>query len=124
MCSVAGDAVTAPGRPFGAAIQQHGLEAVDCGGKLRLGCLARLEFIPESAEFTRLVRWQKAEDPVGGDGFALVLGRHRPGVVGKRVTGVDLHEVVNDEHLEHAQNVELRPVRVLGERDDDETKVP
>ena len=49
---------------------------------------------------------------------------HARGVVGEGVAGVDLHEVVDEEHLQDAQHVEGRRVRVLGQDDDGEAEVP
>ena len=49
----------------------------------------------------------KMEEPV-------VLVGHARGIVGERVAGIDFHEVVEDHHLEDAQQVEARVVGMLG----------
>ena len=113
-----------PGRPLGARVQEDGLEAVDRVREPGFGRRLLLEFVPERAEFERLVRGQEAEDPVRRPGLPRVLLDHARGVVGEGVAGVDLHEVVDEEHLQDAQHVEVRRVRVLGQDDDGEAEVP
>ena len=53
-----------------------------------------------------------------------MLTGHARRVVGKRVAGVDLDEVVHDEHLQHAQHIEGRMIGVLGEDDDTQAEMP
>lgn len=86
--------------------------------------MLRFEFIPEHAELVSLVGWQKSEDAIGREAFAGVLVNLTHGIVAKGVTGIDLHEVVNDDHFQNAQDVELGRVRVFGENDDAKAEVP
>lgn len=71
-----------------------------------------------------LVGRQKSEDAIGREGFAGVLVNLTHVIVAKGVTGIDLHEVVNDDHFQNAQDVELGRVRVFGENDDAKAEVP
>jgi hypothetical protein len=77
-----------------------------------------------AAELRRLVGRQQTENPVRRDGLALVLLRHGGGVVGKRISGVDFHQIVDNQHLQDVQHVEVRPVRVFREHDYAKAKVP
>ena len=122
--AVVGDAVFFPTAALHAAVEQHRLEAVAGGGEFGLGRFLRLEFVPQPAKLARLVGGQQAEDAVGGDRLALVLVDHRGVVVGERVAGVDFDEIVDDEHFQDVEDVEARPVGVLGEHDDAEAEMP
>ncbi len=118
------DAVTLPGRALRATVEQHGLKPIDGRGELGFGSRLRLELIPEGAKGTRLVRRQQAEDAGGRDGFAFVLVRHGRDIVGEGVAGIDFHEIVDDEHFQHAKDIEIGDVRMFRKDDDAETEVP
>ncbi len=118
------DAVGAPTAALGAGVEEHGLETVAGVGEFRLGRGARFKLIPQCAEFAGLVGGEEAEDAVGGAGFAVVLVDDGGGVVGEGVAGVDFHEVVDEAHLEDAENVEVRDVGVFGEHHDAEAESP
>ena len=83
-----------------------------------------LEFVPEGAELSGLIGRQQAEDAGGGHGFARMLVGHVFRVVGEGVASVDLHEVVDQHHLQDVQDVERLVVGVLGEHDDHQREVP
>ena len=112
---IGGYAVLLPRGALGVGVEEDREHAVHGVGVLRLGGGARLEFVPEGAILGGLVGGQEREDTVGGDGLAGVLGGGAGGVVGEGVAGVDLHEVVDEEHLHHAQQIEGGDVGVLGE---------
>lgn len=122
--AIVGDAMAGPGGAVGAAVQKHGLEAIDGGGEFGFGGLSGFELIPECAELARLIFGQQAEDAVGGTRFAFVLIGHRGGVVGEGVAGVDFDEVVDDDHLQDAKDVEGRDVGVFGQDDHTKAEMP
>jgi hypothetical protein len=68
-------------------------------------------------------RLEEGQTPVGGDGFARVLVGEAGGVVGKRVAGIDLDEIVDDQHLQHPQDIH-RYIAVLGENDGEQAERP
>ena len=86
------------------------MKAIDGRGELGLGRLLRLELVPQRSKLRRLVGRQQSEEALGGARLALVLIRQAGRVVGKRVAGIDLHDVVDEEHFQHAQHIELRRV--------------
>ena len=85
---------------------QQGLQPVDGPREPGLGRLPRLEFVPECPEFLRLVRRQKPEYPIGGDLLAGFLIGQRGCVIDERVAGIDLDDVVDQQHLQHARQVD------------------
>jgi len=105
-------------------VEQHRLEPVHRGGKLRLRRLFGLKLVPQRTKLRGLVLRQQPEDARGRPHLALVLPRNPRRIVGERVTRIDLHEIVEDHHLQHAQHIERRTVRVLREHDHAQTKVP
>ena len=105
-------------------LRSTGWKRSSAAAKRASGVRPLLELIPEGPELDGLVAGQHPEDPVRGERLALVLAGHPRRVVGERVAGVDLHEVVDDEHLQHAQDVDPGVVRVLGQDDGRETQVP
>jgi len=102
-------------------VEQHRLEPVDRRGKLRLGSLLRLKLVPQRTKLHRLVLRQQPEDARRRPRLALVLPRHSRRIVGERVARIDLHEIVEDHHLQHAQHIERRTVRMLREHDHAQT---
>lgn len=121
---VVSDAMFAPAPAFGVGVEEHGLEAVAGVGKFRLGSGAGFELVPEGTELARLIGREEAEDAVGGADFAIVLCGGVDGVVGEGIAGVDFHEVMDEAHFEHAEDVEVGDVGVFGEDDDAEAEGP
>ncbi len=54
-----------------------------------------------------------AEDTVGRASLALVLLRRARGIIGERVARIDLDQIVQDQHLQDSQKVDLRRVGML-----------
>lgn len=118
------DAVFSPTAALGAGVEKHRLKTVAGVSKFCFGCGAGFELVPERAEFAGLIDGEQTENAIGGAGFAVVLARHRGGVVGKGVAGVDFDEVVDEAHLQHAKHIEVRDIGVFGEDHDAEAKRP
>lgn len=116
--SVVRDLMPLPGRPLRAAIEQHRLKTVDGRRELRLRSRTCLELLPERAKLPSLVDGQETEEAVSRDRLPFALGRHRGGVVGEGVARVDFHQVVDDDHLEDAQDIQSRMVCMLREHED------
>jgi hypothetical protein len=66
---------------------------------------------------------EHAEDPVGGEQFACGAIDVGAGIIGKGVTGVDLDEVVDDEHPHHPRRIH-RAFRMFGEHLGHQRQVP
>src|SRR5690606_1683375 len=84
-----------------------GLEAIDGPGESRLGRLSGLKLVPERPELLRLVGGQEPKKALGCQLLPLVL-LGAVVVVVEVVARVDLDNVVNEQHLDHASYVEGR----------------
>ncbi|MNF00420.1 hypothetical protein D3C80_1992470 [compost metagenome] len=83
------------------------MQPIHRAGKLRFCCFACLELIPKSAEFQRLIFWQNAEYPGGCLHFTLFLVERTCIVIDKGVACIDLNDVMDDQHLEHTQQINI-----------------
>ena len=114
----------APAAAVVGVVQQHGLEAVEGAGEPGVGRLAGLELLPQGPQLAALLGRQEA----------VTAGRRRPAsrsdlrgqpglVVDEGVAGVDLDEVVEQQHREDAGEVD-RLVGVLGQDEGEQRQVP
>lgn len=94
-------------------IEQDRLQSVTSLGETGVRALGRLEFIPECAEGRTLIRGQHAEQDIGGCLFALCLAVVDQGQMQRRVPGLDLHQIMQDQHLHHAPDIDRRHRIVL-----------
>jgi hypothetical protein len=99
-------AVLAPGAAAGAVVVQHRLQSIERRGEAGLGRGARLELVPQAAQLSPEVVGQQGEESVGGAALALALVEHGGLVVAEGVAGVDLDQVVDQHHLQHARQVD------------------
>lgn len=99
--------VACPGAAADGHVLQHGLEPVEGPRELRVGGPPLGELVPQPAQAAVLVRGQQGEDAVGGRPLRGVL----PGLllsvgVGEQVPGVDLHQVVQQDHGHDTERVD------------------
>ena len=90
--------------------QRH--QSVERPGETRLGALAVFKLAPDSAKRLRLVFRQQTEDPFRCSGLLLGFGLSGLEVVDHGIAGVDLHDVVQQQHLRDPVDVH-RPVQRL-----------
>ena len=106
-------AVLAPGAAVCRRVQHHRLEPIKRPREFRFRRFPRLKLFPESAHGLRLILGELGEQAVRAARFARPLRRRARRVVREGVPGVDLHEVVDQEHLDHAAGVDFF-IRVFG----------
>ena len=124
--AIRGDRVLAPRAAARQPVQKHRLQPVDrlreAGLRRRLG----LELVPHGPQAGALVEWQHSEDPLGREllaGFLIGPTGLVHGRVDERVAGIDLDEVVHEQHLDDAADID-RFVRVLGQHDGRQREMP
>jgi len=91
----------APGTAACLPVLQKRLDAVHSVCEAGFGRYSFVKFFPKAAELRPELLWQKAEDPVSGAPLAFFFRRVSGHVKGKRVTGIDFHHIVHDEHAEN-----------------------
>ena len=87
-------------------IEQDRLQPVAGLGETRVGTLGRLEFIPGGAEGLSLIRGQQAEQDIGRRLLAFGLAMVGQRQMQRGVAGLDLHQIVQDQHLHHAPDID------------------
>lgn len=113
----------APGGAAAEVVEQHRLQAIDGFGEDRFGGLQGFEIVPGAAELGGLIGGQKAEDSLGGGEFARDLRLATGLVVDHNVAGIDLDEIVDQEHPDDAADID-GPVGVLGQGGGHDGDVP
>lgn len=96
----------APGAALGDGVVQEGLEAIEGVGVLGFRRLAGLEFFPKLAELAALIGREKAEEAVGGALLADIFFGKSDGVIGEGVAGIDLDDVVDEDHLDGVEEID------------------
>ena len=119
----AGDAVLAPGSALGVEVEEQGLKAVKSSSEAGFGAFAGFEFLPELAEAASLVGRQQAVEAVRGGALAFGLQSSRFLVVDEGIAGVDLHDVVHEQHGDDARDVGSRR-GVVGQYEGEDGDVP
>ena len=82
------------------------MHSIDGPRESGVGCLSSFELIPKTTQLPALVVRQYAEQAIGGRSFALGLVVVGIVVVSVGISGVDLHKIVNQDHLEYFQTVD------------------
>lgn len=103
-----------PGAAVGRGVVQHRLEAIQGLGEFRVVAFGGLELQPQFAELAGLRLRQQAKDALGGEAFALGLAGMGRRDVERHIAGIDLDDVVDQQHFDDARHVD-RTGRVLGE---------
>jgi hypothetical protein len=104
---VALQAVIAPAAAAGAGVLQQRLQSIERVREPRLGTSLRFELLPQNRDVFALVGRQQSENAAGGGDLALRPGGLAGEVVGEGVAGIDLDKIVDGQHLEHAQQVDV-----------------
>ena len=94
--------------PLGVKVEDEGLEAVEGGGESGFGGLTGFELFPEGTEAPALASWQQAVDAVGSRAFARGLPSLGFLVVDESVPGINLHDVVHEQHGNDPRDVRAR----------------
>src|SRR5690606_13632178 len=119
----AGDTKLQPSAAPEEVVAVDGLEAIDGPGESRLGRLSGLKLVPERPELLRLVGGQEPKKALGCQLLPLVL-LGAVVVVVEVVARVDLDNVVNEQHLDHASYVEGRGRGKLSQHHGHDGQVP
>jgi hypothetical protein len=118
------DAVLTPRRATGGEVEEERLETVERSGEAGRLAGALLVLLPERAEHRLLVFGKEGEDPLRGEALALELLREGRFVgVDEDVAGIDLDDVVDEHHRDHAPEVDAVG-RVFGEDEREHREVP
>ena len=113
----------APGAAAAGVVEEHGLQSIERGGEARVGGRARVELLPQGPQLGAEIGRQQREQSIGGATLTLVLIGSPGLVVTEGVAGIDLDQVVHQDHLEHAGEVEAGRA-VLGEQQRHHREVP
>lgn len=122
--AIAGDSVTIPGRSLCAHVEQHGLKTIHRGRKFGLRGDLLFKLLPQGAHLIALIIRQQPKNPVRGSSLPLVLIRHADRVVRKRVARIDLHQIMDDQHLQHPQDIQTGIRRMLRKHHGNQAQMP
>lgn len=100
------DAGGAPRAAITVHVLQERLQPVDRMSEARLRRSPILELIPERTQLRGLVVGQQAEDAVRRDSLARLSRRAGLRIVSERIAGIDLDEVVHDEHTDDVREID------------------
>ncbi|BDB28333.1 hypothetical protein CTP10_R57440 [Cupriavidus sp. P-10] len=84
------------------------LEAVQRFGELCIVALRRFEFGPKTAKLQGLRIRQQRKDPLRRQLLPLRLADLHRGIMERRIAGIDLHDIVEEQHLHDADHVDGR----------------
>lgn len=107
----------------GRVVHDETLKTVECIRKAGRGCLSSLELGPTRVQPFARVRRKESEETHGSLRFTICLASVRGFVECEGVARVDLHDVMHDEHLEHATEIGARR-RVLEQRQSHRGEMP
>ncbi|KAK68889.1 hypothetical protein L500_3802 [Bordetella holmesii CDC-H643-BH] len=87
---------------------QQGLQSVERFGKARVVAAAGFELLPQRVEGFALIGRQQCKDTQRGSLLTLGLAGLRRCVMKGGVAGIDLDDVVDQQHLDYAQHIDGR----------------
>ena len=118
-----GDAVGDPAAAAGVKIVQNRNQAIERVGEFGLGCLARVEFVPQRTQQRRLVLREQWKNTIRRRAFALGGSGAGDGIVNERVASVDFHDVMHKQQPDDPRDVDFL-ARVFGKNGGHECKLP
>ena len=104
-------------------IQEERLKPVERVREPRLRRHLCFELIPPRAKDLALIGRQQSEQTIRRGAFAVAFGRVRGRIVGERITGINLDQIVNYDQLEDTRQINASR-RVFAERQRGERQVP
>src|SRR4029453_19130932 len=96
------NAVFLPASSLRMVIVQLRYKTIERGSKSRFDRLFGLELIPQLPEFVSLILRKQAEQTVRCAAFAFCFVERASSIVKVRIPGINLDNIVNENHLDHA----------------------
>lgn len=97
-----------PGTTVRCDVMEQRLEAIQRFGEFRIVALRRFELGPKIAKLGGLRIRQQRKNPLRRQMFPFRLtGMHRR-IMERRIAGIDLYDIVEEEHLHDADHVDRR----------------
>src|SRR6266446_9320947 len=118
-----GNSMLLPASAIGKIVMEHRQQAIERVSEFCFYSFSLLELFPEPSPCISLVRWQQSKYPFGRLFFFGRFFEITSSIVDKGIPGIDLHEIMDKRHPNHARSID-RLIRVFGKQQRGDCQVP